>query len=63
MKWMQPFLQDGQVAGKIMCPNKKCGAKLGNYEWPGMQCGCREWVTPVSLICPLLCSLEVEAGY
>ncbi|KAF7980552.1 hypothetical protein HWV62_37703 [Athelia sp. TMB] len=46
MKWMQPFLQDGQVAGKIMCPNKKCGAKLGNYEWPGMQCGCREWVTP-----------------
>ncbi|KAJ7634647.1 hypothetical protein FB45DRAFT_909436 [Roridomyces roridus] len=46
MKWMEPFLESGQLAGKIVCPNKKCGAKLGNYDWAGMCCGCKEWVTP-----------------
>ncbi|KAK7044814.1 hypothetical protein R3P38DRAFT_2881005 [Favolaschia claudopus] len=46
MKWMEPFLQSGEIAGKIACPNKKCGAKLGNYDWAGMCCGCKEWVTP-----------------
>ncbi|KAK7061111.1 tyrosine protein phosphatase yvh1 [Paramarasmius palmivorus] len=35
MKWMEPFLEEGQIAGKIICPNKKCGAKLGNYDWAG----------------------------
>ncbi|KAG1730817.1 uncharacterized protein EDB91DRAFT_1059141 [Suillus paluster] len=45
MKWMEPFLEDGQLAGKIICP--KCGAKLGNYDWAGACCSCnREWVTP-----------------
>lgn len=47
MKWMDHFLSDGQLAGKIICPNKKCGAKLGNYDWAGQCCGCKEWVTPV----------------
>ncbi|KAF9471900.1 hypothetical protein BDN70DRAFT_938587 [Pholiota conissans] len=46
MKWMDHFLTDGQLAGKIICPNKKCGAKLGNYDWAGQCCGCKEWVTP-----------------
>ncbi|KAJ7108682.1 hypothetical protein C8R44DRAFT_803346 [Mycena epipterygia] len=46
MKWMEPFLESGQIAGKIACPNKKCGAKLGNYDWAGMCCGCKEWVIP-----------------
>ncbi|KAF8186844.1 hypothetical protein K438DRAFT_1595981 [Mycena galopus ATCC 62051] len=46
MKWMEPFLESGQIAGKIVCPNKKCNAKLGNYDWAGMCCGCKEWVTP-----------------
>ncbi|OCH89205.1 hypothetical protein OBBRIDRAFT_732976 [Obba rivulosa] len=46
MKWMEPFLEKGQIAGKIVCPNKKCGAKLGNYDWAGMCCGCKEWVVP-----------------
>ncbi|KAJ7118631.1 hypothetical protein C8R43DRAFT_1035569 [Mycena crocata] len=46
MKWMEQFLESGQIAGKITCPNKKCGAKLGNYDWAGMCCGCKEWVTP-----------------
>lgn len=46
MKWMEPFLEEAQIAGKILCPNKKCGAKLGNYDWAGVCCGCKEWVTP-----------------
>ncbi|VDC07927.1 unnamed protein product [Peniophora sp. CBMAI 1063] len=46
MEWMQFFLQDGQLAGKITCPNKKCGAKLGNYDWAGVCCSCKEWVVP-----------------
>ena len=47
MKWMEHFLSGGQLAGKIICPNKKCGAKLGNYDWAGVCCGCKQWVTPV----------------
>ncbi|KAG6856937.1 hypothetical protein H0H87_011923 [Tephrocybe sp. NHM501043] len=46
MKWMEPFLSSGQLAGKIVCPNTKCGAKLGSYDWAGVCCGCKEWVTP-----------------
>jgi len=46
MKWMEHFLSGGQLAGKIICPNKKCAAKLGNYDWAGVCCGCKQWVTP-----------------
>ncbi|KIJ36307.1 hypothetical protein M422DRAFT_212249 [Sphaerobolus stellatus SS14] len=46
MKWMEPFLEAGNMAGKITCPNKKCGAKLGSYDWAGVQCSCKEWVIP-----------------
>ncbi|PIL23615.1 hypothetical protein GSI_14928 [Ganoderma sinense ZZ0214-1] len=46
MKWMEPFLEQGHMAGKIVCPNKKCGAKLGNYDWAGVCCSCKEWVVP-----------------
>ncbi|KAG8924708.1 hypothetical protein FRC02_010231 [Tulasnella sp. 418] len=46
MKWMEPALESGQIAGKIICPNKKCNAKLGNYDWAGIHCSCKEWVTP-----------------
>jgi hypothetical protein len=37
------------MAGKILCPNEKCKAKIGNYDWAGVQCGCKEWIVPVSL--------------
>lgn len=46
LTWMEPFLSKGDISGKITCPNEKCGAKIGNYDWAGVQCGCREWVTP-----------------
>ena len=50
MGWMEPFLEQGQLAGKIVCPNRKCGVKLGNYDWAGVRCGCSEWITPVSVV-------------
>jgi len=50
MKWMQPFLGGGETAGKIVCPNKKCGAKLGNYDWAGVRCSCKAWVVPVRTV-------------
>jgi len=46
MRWMEPFLEKGELAGKIICPNARCGVKLGNYDWAGVRCSCKEWVTP-----------------
>ncbi|GAA5894292.1 uncharacterized protein JCM6883_003774 [Sporobolomyces salmoneus] len=46
LSWMSPFLETGVLAGKIVCPNKKCGAKLGNFDWAGNQCSCGAWVCP-----------------
>lgn len=45
---MEPVLKNGDISGKLVCPNEKCGVKIGNFDWAGVQCGCREWVTPVS---------------
>ncbi|WVN85072.1 HAD hydrolase, family IIID [Cryptococcus depauperatus CBS 7841] len=46
LTWMEPVLSTGAIAGKLVCPNDKCGVKIGNFDWAGMQCGCKEWVTP-----------------
>jgi dual specificity phosphatase 12 len=43
------MLASGVLAGKIVCPNEKCGAKIGSFDWAGVQCGCKEWVTPVRI--------------
>ncbi|GAA5970258.1 hypothetical protein JCM21900_005848 [Sporobolomyces salmonicolor] len=46
LSWMSPTLETGVLAGKIVCPNEKCGAKLGNFDWAGNQCSCGAWVCP-----------------
>ncbi|BGP32417.1 tyrosine protein phosphatase yvh1 [Rhodotorula toruloides] len=46
LSWMTPILETGVLAGKITCPSKKCGAKLGNFDWAGTQCSCGAWVCP-----------------
>ncbi|KAJ9113613.1 hypothetical protein QFC22_005921 [Naganishia vaughanmartiniae] len=46
LTWMEPMLASGALVGKITCPNDKCGAKIGSFDWAGVQCGCKEWVTP-----------------
>lgn len=43
------MLASGTLAGKIICPNEKCKAKIGSFDWAGVQCGCKEWVVPVSI--------------
>ncbi|PWY99261.1 hypothetical protein BCV70DRAFT_200843 [Testicularia cyperi] len=45
MAWMSA-LSDGEVTGRLNCPNAKCEHKLGSWDWAGMQCGCGAWVTP-----------------
>ena len=44
------MLKNGEIGGKLVCPNEKCGIKIGNFDWAGVQCGCKEWVTPVSAV-------------
>lgn len=37
LAWMSA-LKLGEVAGRLDCPNMRCGAKLGSWDWAGMQC-------------------------
>lgn len=37
LSWMQPQLENGQVTGKIICPNERCKSKLGNFDWAGCE--------------------------
>eukprot|EP00039_Didymoeca_costata_P030853 m.31741 g.31741 ORF g.31741 m.31741 type:complete len:304 (-) comp8344_c0_seq1:1473-2384(-) len=46
MEWMRPCLQEGQLQEKLLCPNEKCKARLGTYNWSGQQCSCGAWITP-----------------
>ncbi|CAI8612536.1 unnamed protein product [Vicia faba] len=43
MKWMQP-VQEGQVEEKLVCMG--CKARLGYFNWAGMQCSCGAWINP-----------------
>ncbi|KAL7416113.1 hypothetical protein BDY24DRAFT_368944 [Mrakia frigida] len=46
MSWMDSSISTGQLAGKILCPNERCKAKIGSFDWAGSKCGCKEWITP-----------------
>jgi dual specificity phosphatase 12 len=35
--WMNDILETGILAGKIVCPNSKCSAKLGSFDWAGLR--------------------------
>uniref|UniRef100_A0A2P2N3Z8 Uncharacterized protein MANES_16G038500 n=1 Tax=Rhizophora mucronata TaxID=61149 RepID=A0A2P2N3Z8_RHIMU len=43
MKWMQT-VQEGFVGDKLQCVG--CNARLGSFNWAGMQCNCGTWVNP-----------------
>ncbi|CAL5022848.1 unnamed protein product [Urochloa decumbens] len=43
MKWMQT-VEEGYVANKLFCMG--CKARLGQFNWAGMQCCCGTWVIP-----------------
>lgn len=43
---MRPTLAEGNLEGRLECPNGKCGQNVGKYAWQGMKCSCGEWVVP-----------------
>ncbi|VFQ97102.1 unnamed protein product [Cuscuta campestris] len=43
MKWME-ILEEGLVQAKLHCLG--CKARLGCYNWAGMQCNCGTWINP-----------------
>ncbi|KAH8168344.1 dual specificity phosphatase, catalytic domain-containing protein [Sarocladium implicatum] len=46
LSWMRDELEKGQLSGRLLCPNARCGAGVGRYDWKGFKCSCGEWVTP-----------------
>lgn len=46
LSWMRPILSEGQLSGRLDCPNPKCSAQIGRYAWQGMKCSCGVWVCP-----------------
>lgn len=46
LSWMRPLLEGGELDGRLVCPNAKCGSSIGRYSWQGFKCSCGEWVCP-----------------
>ncbi|KAL9604976.1 MAG: hypothetical protein Q9219_000164 [cf. Caloplaca sp. 3 TL-2023] len=46
LSWMRPVLSEGNLDGRLECPNPRCGQNVGKYAWQGMKCSCGEWVVP-----------------
>jgi dual specificity phosphatase 12 len=46
LSWMRPRLAQGELAGRLECPNAKCGQQVGRYAWQGLKCSCGHWVVP-----------------
>ncbi|EXB94634.1 Dual specificity protein phosphatase 12 [Morus notabilis] len=43
MKWMEA-VQEGHMEEKLQCMG--CKARLGYFNWAGMQCNCGAWINP-----------------
>lgn len=46
LSWMRETLSEGELEGRLSCPNKKCGINIGKFAWQGLRCSCGGWVTP-----------------
>lgn len=46
LSWMRGELEKGTLNGRLLCPNARCGAGVGRYDWKGFKCSCGGWVTP-----------------
>ncbi|CAK7244683.1 MAG: tyrosine protein phosphatase yvh1 [Sporothrix thermara] len=46
LSWMRPLLEQGELEGRLVCPNTRCNAQIGRYSWQGFKCTCRAWVCP-----------------
>ncbi|RFU81681.1 tyrosine phosphatase [Trichoderma arundinaceum] len=40
LSWMRGELEKGELGGRLVCPNQKCGAGVGRYDWKGFPCSC-----------------------
>lgn len=43
LRWMKT-VEEGGLEGKLSCVH--CEARLGYFNWSGIQCNCGSWVTP-----------------
>ncbi|KAF6175285.1 hypothetical protein GIB67_000606 [Kingdonia uniflora] len=43
LRWMTT-VEEGGVEGKLSCAH--CDARLGHFNWSGIQCSCGSWITP-----------------
>lgn len=43
---MRTTLAQGELDGRLVCPNEKCQANIGKFAWQGLRCSCGGWVTP-----------------
>ncbi|XP_044505579.1 dual specificity protein phosphatase 12-like isoform X1 [Mangifera indica] len=43
LRWMTT-VEDGALEGKLSCVH--CEARLGYFNWSGIQCSCGSWITP-----------------
>lgn len=46
LSWMRSELEKGELNGRLSCPNERCGAAVGRYDWKGIRCACGGWVIP-----------------
>ncbi|KAI3444319.1 hypothetical protein Pfo_000984 [Paulownia fortunei] len=43
LRWMST-VEEGALEGKLLCAH--CEARLGYFNWSGIQCSCGSWITP-----------------
>eukprot|EP00268_Persea_americana_P014629 TRINITY_DN16548_c0_g1_i1.p1 TRINITY_DN16548_c0_g1~~TRINITY_DN16548_c0_g1_i1.p1 ORF type:complete len:355 (-),score=52.56 TRINITY_DN16548_c0_g1_i1:330-1394(-) len=43
LQWMKT-VEEGALEGKLLCAH--CDARLGYFNWSGIQCSCGSWITP-----------------
>ncbi|XP_059277503.1 uncharacterized protein LOC132031524 isoform X1 [Lycium ferocissimum] len=43
LRWMRT-VEEGALEGKLLCAH--CEARLGYFNWSGIQCSCGTWITP-----------------
>lgn len=46
LSWMRSELEQGNLNGRLTCPNERCGGAVGRYDWKGFRCSCGAWMTP-----------------
>ncbi|KAH8204546.1 hypothetical protein TruAng_001320 [Truncatella angustata] len=47
LSWMRPYLEDGSLDGRLLCPNTKCNAIVGRFAWQGLKSSMNQDVADV----------------